>query len=102
MRKGSVSGGVSLFLVLGAAVLGGVPAHGAGTSAATFSWTAASGTDLNWSDNANWSPAGPVGGGAILFNNSGGTTGSSVTSTVDSSFNISSLSFAARERVSEQ
>lgn len=94
MRKGSVPGGVKLFLVLGAAVLGwSRPTECA--NAATFTWTAASGTDLNWSDNANWSPAGPVGGGAIFFNTSTGTTGSTVTSTVDSSFNISSLSFAS-------
>ncbi len=93
MFKGGVSGGVCVLLVLGAAVLGGFwPTERA--SATTFSWTAASGIDLNWSDNANWNPAGPVSGGTILFNNTGGTTDSSVTSIVDSSFNISSLTVA--------
>ena len=82
MRKGNVSGGVGVFLILGATVLAGFwPAERA--SAATFSWTGASGSDLNWSDNANWSPVGPVGGGPILFGNSGGTNTTDTTSIVD-------------------
>jgi autotransporter-associated beta strand protein len=85
-------GGVGAFILLATATLAGL--QPATANAAAQTWGGASGIDLNWSDTANWSPAGTAGGGTLTFNSTGGTSTTDPTSVVDQNFTISSLTLA--------
>lgn len=58
-------------------------------------WTGASGTDTNWSDDANWSPAGAPGSGSdVVFTNLAAAATRSTNNFVDTDFTINSLSYS--------
>ena len=60
----------------------------------TTTWSGASGSDINWSDAANWNPNAPaLTGTDIVFANTGAAAIGTVTSIVDSSQTIDSLIF---------
>ena len=93
MSIGKVPGGAGVVLFLGTVVLGGFwPAERA--SATSITWSGANGAvNLNWSNTNNWNPAGSASGDTVVFNNTGGTSGATITSIVDQNFTISSLAF---------
>jgi hypothetical protein len=60
----------------------------------TTTWSGASGSDINWSDAANWNPNAPtLTGSDIVFANAGAAAVGTTTSIVDSSQTIDSLIF---------
>ena len=80
-----------------------IAAFGAASSAhaADVTWTSAGAND-NWSTPANWSnPASPASTEDIVFNNTGGAAGTTVTNIVDTATGINSLNFRQDNTVNQ-
>jgi fibronectin-binding autotransporter adhesin len=87
--------------VLAVAAAACLPCGGASIARAATWDAGAGGGNLSWSTFTNWSDDASPSGQNVIFDNTGGLSGTAVTNIVDSSFTINSLNFRQDQTVNQ-